>query len=126
MTTPKRLSWPMHVHLSMLFAALFVVLAAVSAVQRWHASTQMLETSVAELMRVVNREAGARLDRFTESASVAVGVLGVTTLVEARSTQARRERLPLMRELLHESPALTSVYVGYGSGDFFLLRRLHD
>jgi len=126
MTTPRRLSWPMHVHLSLLFAALFVVLATASAAQRWHASTQMLETSVAELMRVVSRESDARLDRFTESATVAVSVLSVTTLVDARTLQARRERLPLMRELLHESSALASIYVGYGSGDFFLLRRLHD
>ena len=126
MTTPRRLSWPMHVHLSLLFAALFLVLATASAAQRWHASTQMLETSVAELMRVVGRESGARLDRFTESATVAVSVLGVTTLVHARTVQERRERLPLMRELLHESSALASIYVGYGSGDFFLLRRVRD
>lgn len=60
MSRPKRLRWPMHVHLSTLFAALFLILAITSAVERYRVSTLMIESSVSDLFKVINREANDR------------------------------------------------------------------
>ena len=57
-------------------------------------------------------------------AELAAQVLSVTSLVEEQSLEGRLAHLPLLRELLNASPALTSLYVGYDSGDFFMVRRL--
>ena len=120
----KRLRWPMHVHLSTLFAALFVILAAASAVQRYRVSTQMLESSVGELLKVVNREANEQLERFVESATLATSVISRTTLGQATGHEARVAQLQLLQEALRASSSLGAIYVGYGNGDMFLLRRL--
>ena len=124
MTALPRLRWPMHVHLSTLFAALFVVLAAVSAAQRYRVSTQMLESSVAEVLKVINREANEQLERFVESATLATTVLSRTTLGQAAGHEARVAQLQLLQEALKASASLGAIYIGYGSGDMFLLRRL--
>ncbi|MFM7532005.1 MAG: HD domain-containing phosphohydrolase [Rubrivivax sp.] len=126
MSPPKRLRWPMHVHLSTLFAALFVILAVASAVQRYRVSTLMIESSVSDLFKVINREANDKLENVVESATLAANLLSFTSLGTATSQEERLQRLPLMRQALRASPTLSALYAGYGNGDMFLLRRLRN
>lgn len=124
MSPPKRFRWPMHLHLSTLFAALFILLVTASAVQRHWAAAQMLDASATELTKVVTREANSTLERFVETATLAANVISHTSLGQAASHEARLARLPLLRDSLRSSASLAAVYVGYGTGDMFLLRRL--
>ena len=126
MSRPKRLRWPMHVHLSTLFAALFLILAITSAVERYRVSTLMIESSVSDLFKVINREANDKLDSVVESATLAANLLSHTTLGTASTQEERMQRLPLMRQALRAAPTLSAVYAGYGNGDMFLLRRLRN
>ena len=45
-------------------------------------------------------------------------------ITQAASLEARLGNLGFMREALNNSPALTSIYVGYANGDFFMVRRI--
>ncbi|MEI8304581.1 MAG: HD domain-containing phosphohydrolase [Burkholderiales bacterium] len=121
-----KLRWPMHVHLSTLFAGIFVLVAAVTAVQGYRSTRLMLESSAADLLDAVDREADHQLERAIESATMATAIISRTRLGSGSDVRERLEGLPLLQATLDSSSPLTSLYLGYANGDMLMLRRLHD
>ena len=79
---------------------------------------RLTEDNVKETLREVRSLIGP--------AEMATRLLSLGGLPQAGSLEQRLGYLGFMREALNGSSELTSLYVGYGNGDFFLLRRVAD
>ncbi len=121
-----KLRWTMHLHLSTLFVAIFIVVAIVTGAQRIRSTAIMLDTAATDLLRVVIREANDHLERVIEAATLAATMLSRTPLATRQSEAERLPDLPLMQEALKATSSIESVYAGYGTGDMFMLRRLRN
>ena len=116
--------WPMHVLLAVLFAAIFVAVAALTAAREYRSTSQMLESSMADVLRFADQQARQQLAHAIEAATLATQVIATTNLGQGTQARQRQPQLPVLRASLEASSALTSLYLGYGDGDLFLLRRL--
>ena len=116
--------FPLHVHLSTLFLTLTLLVGGVIGWLGYQVSREILDSTAGDLEQRIEADLDADFLALIRPTEVAAQVLSVTSLVEAQSLEGRLAHLPLLRELLNASPALTSLYVGYDSGDFFMVRRL--
>lgn len=118
--------YPLHVHISTLFLLLLLIVGGSLAAVSYTMSRDVLETSAEDLTQRISRETLGDFQRLIEPAAMAVDMLSYDTLTAATSLGARMGQLELLRKVLDNAPALSSVYVGYGNGDFFFVRRLRD
>lgn len=87
-------------------------------------SRNILKSMAGELSGRIERAAMRELTNLISPAEMATRLLGLDAITQAKSLEQRLESLGFMREALTNSPGLTSLYIGYGNGDFFLIRRL--
>ncbi len=83
------------------------------------------ETAV-DLTHRIHREILGNFSSLVAPAGVAVRLLGRDNLVNEPGSKRQRRGLPFMQALLDSSPAMTSIYIGYADGGFFIFRRLSD
>ena len=121
---PGRRGLPLRV----LIAGLFVVLlaaAGLAGVGYGYAVTSRLLLSAGdeEFLHVAERTAGQVRDLLAP-AQLLVQLLSRHRLAETASPASRLESVPLLTAALNEHPEISAVYVGFASGEFFLLRSL--
>jgi HD-GYP domain-containing protein (c-di-GMP phosphodiesterase class II)/HAMP domain-containing protein len=113
--------YPLHVHISTLFLALILVICGVLTAIGYKLSSELLETAAADLTTRISREAQIEMQRIVEPAEVATRLLSLQQVTLAQSLKQRLQSLEFVRQALDSSPALSSLYVGYANGDFFLI-----
>lgn len=119
--------YPLHIHISTLFIALILAVGSIIGWLGYKFSSDILENSAQELNARISRETASEFKIFIGPAEMATRLISHSTIVDAQSLEERLRRTASMREALSDSPTLTSIFVGYGNGDFFMLRRLwHD
>ncbi|WP_374691677.1 HD domain-containing phosphohydrolase [Accumulibacter sp.] len=119
-----RRPYPLHIHISTLFLTLIVAVCAVLAGIGYRLSSSLLESSAAGLTSRISREALLEMRLIIDPAQMATRLLSQQGVSTARSLVQRLESLQFLRLALDSSPALSSLYVGYDNGDFFLLGRI--
>jgi len=118
--------YPLHIQISTLFLLLLLIVGGLLAAIGYKTSRDMLESSAEDLTLRISREIQGDFQRLVEPAELAIGMLSHDRLTRAESLRERMEQLDMLREVLDKAPALSSLYVGYGSGDFFFVRRLRS
>ncbi|HEX6734357.1 MAG TPA: HD domain-containing phosphohydrolase [Azonexus sp.] len=118
--------FPLHVHISTLFLLLILVVGGLIGGLGYSVASRILKDSAGEMNSRVGREAESALVNLLAPAEMATRLISRSDLTTATTLDQRLQSLPLMREVLRESAALSGLYVGYGNGDFFLLRRLQN
>ena len=68
----------------------------------------------------------SQIESHTQPIISAIKLLAQDTLVVEHSLNGRLAKLDLLKMILDDSVILSSVYLGYGNGDFFLLRKLKN
>ena len=116
--------YPLHIHISTLFLALILVVGGVLGAIGYRLSVALLETSAGDLTERISRAALLEMRRIIEPAEVATRLLSLQRVTEATTLEQRLDSLEFVRQALDSSAALSSMYVGYGNGDFFLLGRI--
>ena len=116
--------YPLQVHISTLFLTLVLMVGGAIGWLGYDVSRQILDDTADDLELRIEDDLQTAFVANVQPAELATRVLSVTSLAEARSLEARLDRLPLLHELMRDSPAVTSLYVGYANGDFFMMRRL--
>ena len=116
--------YPLQVHISTLFLTLVLVVGGAIGWLGYDVSRQILDDTADDLELRIEDDLQTAFVANVQPGELATRVLSLTSLAGARSLESRLDRLPLLRELLRDAPAVTSLYVGYASGDFFMLRRL--
>jgi HD-GYP domain-containing protein (c-di-GMP phosphodiesterase class II) len=115
---------PLHVHISTLFIVLILLVGGVIGGLGFKISRDILETSASELNTRIGRETVGEFSSLIGPAEMATRLLSYDGITQAKSLEERLRNVGFMREALNNSPALTSLYVGYGNGDFFMVRRI--
>ena len=118
--------FPLHVHISTLFIALILLVGGVIGGLGYRISSGILETTASELNARIGRETVGDFASIIGPAEMATRLLSYDGITQATSLEERLQNVGFMREALNNSGALTSLYVGYGNGDFFMLRRIWD
>ena len=118
--------FPLHVHISTLFIALILLVGGVIGGLGYRVSSGILETTASELNARIGRETVGDFASIIGPAEMATRLLSYDGITQATSLEERLQSVGFMREALNNSGALTSLYVGYGNGDFFMLRRIWD
>ena len=117
---------PLHVHIVTLFILLIV---AVGGVITWHNHVEdrkLIVSASQELIQAIGGRAAAALASIVKPVELAIDLLARERLGRAASLAERMDSVPILADLLERSPALSALYIGYGNGDFFLLRPLRD
>ena len=115
---------PLHVHISTLFLVLLLIVGGAMGSLGYSVSRSILKSSADELSQRIGRETLREVRSLIGPAEMATRLLSLGGLPQADSLEQRLGYLDFMREALNGSSELTSLYVGYGNGDFFLLRRV--
>ncbi len=118
--------YPLHIHISTVFVLLIVSVSGLIAGLGYKLSRDMLEATAADLTQRISRETLGELQRAVAPGEMAVNLMSHDAINTAKSFEERWRRLGFLREALNSSAALSSIYVGYESGDFFLVRRLRE
>jgi len=118
--------FPLQIHISAIFLALLLLLGAILGSIGYGLARQILTSTAHDLTHRIHREIVGNLSSLVTPAGVAVKLLGRDNLVEEHGFERYLRGLPFMQALLDSTPAMTSIYIGYADGDFFMLRRLWD
>lgn len=118
--------FPLHVHISTLFIALILLVGGVIGALGYRVSSGILESTASELNARIGRETVGDFAGIIGPAEMATRLLSYDGITQATSLEERLQSVGFMREALNNSGALTSLYVGYGNGDFFMVRRIWD
>lgn len=117
-------AFPLHMHVVALALGLIVLVGGMLAVIGQHLTRNVMAAVAEDLSLRINREVRGSLHRLVLPADMALRLLQQDALVHAASLEQRLQRLPAVRAVLQGSTALSSIYVGYGDGQFFFTRRL--
>ncbi|WP_153147435.1 HD domain-containing phosphohydrolase [Dechloromonas sp. H13] len=118
--------FPLHVHISTLFVALILLVGGIIGGLGYRNSQTILQATAGELNTRISRETLEEFTSLIGPAEMAARLLSYDGVTQAKSLAERLKNLGFMREALNNSAALTSLYVGYGNGDFFMVRRFRD
>ena len=116
--------FPLHVHISTLFVSLFLLIGGVIAGLGYKNSRDMIENSAEELVMHIGRETLGEFKNIIEPAEMASRLLSQAAITQARNLPERLQSLGPLQEALKSSHTMNALYVGYGNGDFFLVRRV--
>ena len=116
--------YPLHVHISTLFLILILLIGGIIGGLGYKISQGILETGASELSERIGRETVREFASILSPAEMATRLMSLSNITEARTLEARIERISLMRQALNSASEVTGFYVGYENGDFFLMRRV--
>ncbi|MGD9535666.1 MAG: HD domain-containing phosphohydrolase [Alphaproteobacteria bacterium] len=122
----ERRRYPFHVYLSTLFTALIV---AAMGVLGWYSFDQMKRASLSagqEMFESVARSIALQMEQINHSAEMLVDLQSDHPIVRAGALDERLGGAAFMGAALDHSPFLSALYVGYGDGEFFILRSLRS
>ncbi len=118
--------FPLHVHISTLFVVLILLVGGIIGGLGYRSSHEILETTAGELNTRIGRETLSEFTNLIGPAEMATRLVSHDGITRTGSLAERLNYLGFMRAALDNSAALTSLYVGYGNGDFFMLHRFHN
>ena len=118
--------FPLHVHISTLFIVLILLVGGVIGLLGYRSSQEILATTAGDLNTRIGRETLGEFTNLIGPAEMATRLVSHDGITRTHTLAERLNYLGFMRAALDNSAALTSIYVGYGDGDFFMLRRFQN
>ncbi|HEY1180772.1 MAG TPA: HD domain-containing phosphohydrolase [Rhodocyclaceae bacterium] len=115
---------PLHIHLSSLFILMTVIISGAIAGIGYRMSHNMLAASAEDLTQRASREVVSEIRSMITPGHTAVEIFSASTLATAKTLQERMASIKAMSMPLRESNGLANLYVGYDSGDFFMLQHV--
>jgi HD-GYP domain-containing protein (c-di-GMP phosphodiesterase class II) len=116
--------FPLHIHISTLFIILILLVGGAIGGLGFSVASRILKAGAGEMNLRIGEQTESAFTNLIGPAEMATRLLSQSSITVAASLDERLANLGLMREALKDSEALNGLYVGYGNGDFFLLRRL--
>ena len=115
---------PFHIQISTIFLVMILIVGGIIGGLGYKISHDILESTASDLNTRISRETLGEFSSIISPGEMAVRLLSFDGVSQATSLEARMTHIGFMREALSNCEALTSIYIGYGNGDFFLVRRL--
>ncbi|WP_077044594.1 HD domain-containing phosphohydrolase [Pseudomonas sp. KK4] len=125
MPNPLRLDqrrFPLHVHISVMFTILLMLTGVVLGIFNYRQTTQIILSSSEKLFNRIEQDVRLDLAATYEPIRHLLSLQVVNPAVQATDLQQRLALLKPFSQSLTDNPDLASLYVGYGNGDFFMVR----
>jgi sigma-B regulation protein RsbU (phosphoserine phosphatase) len=115
----------LRVHIATLFVTLIAAAGLAIVGYGYRATSNLLLSAGDEEFRHVAEHTANQVRSLLAPARLLVQLLAQHPVTATRSLGARLEALPLLATALAAHPQISAVYVGFGNGDFFLVRSLN-
>jgi HD-GYP domain-containing protein (c-di-GMP phosphodiesterase class II) len=112
----------LRVHLAVAFVLVVALVAIVSAVQAYHASSRLLLSASGETFAHVARQTGAELAAILGPTRQQLELLARHPVTSARDRDGRLAQLEVLGAALQANRSLAAVHVGYDDGDYLVVR----
>ncbi|MBX9915457.1 MAG: GAF domain-containing protein [Pseudomonadaceae bacterium] len=113
---------PFAVHLSYLFVGLLVAFAAITNGFQFSETKRLITQEVGERFVLIGQNAIGDISTTLRGASLAASLLAKQRLMNALTLEQRLNSLSWLAVALSAQPNANAMYMGYASGDFFMLR----
>lgn len=123
--TPHR-KFRLLVTITVLFTALIVTFGLIfRQIVYWNTSKMLLENSKLYFSQIKNE---LTLDylKTRKTVSQSIHILGESGIITAENIEERVKFLPAFSVALKEEPNMSAIQVGYGTGDFFIVRPINN
>ncbi len=121
-----RRRFPLHLHIATLLSLLVI---GAGGVIGWHNHIQNRELIISgsqELVQAIGGKTVAGFEAIYHPVELVIDLLAQQRLRQAHNLADRMESVGYISVALEHVPSLSALYVGYSSGDFFLVRPLRD
>jgi HD-GYP domain-containing protein (c-di-GMP phosphodiesterase class II)/HAMP domain-containing protein len=115
---------PIRVYIGMLFMVLVLAVGFTIGLYNYVENSKVLLHTGAVLFDRARQETRLAISNLFAPTQMLVNVLSQQPVTQATNLEQRLNSLPYMIEALNQHPPLSSLYVGYQNGDFFLVRPL--
>jgi sigma-B regulation protein RsbU (phosphoserine phosphatase) len=116
----------LRVHIATLFVALIAAAGLAIVAYGYRATSRLLLSAGDEEFLHVAEHTADQVRNLLAPARLLVELLARHPLTRTAALAPRLEALPLLTTALVTHPEISAVYVGFGNGDFFLVRSLRD
>lgn len=121
---PEQRRFPLHVHISVMFTFLLLLTGTVLGIFNYRQTTQIIFSSSEKLFDRIEQDVRRDLQDTYEPIRHLLSLLVYNPGVQAPDLEQRLALLKPFSQSLNDNPNLASLYVGYGNGDFFMVRPL--
>lgn len=111
-------------HIATLFVALIAAAGLAIVAYGYRATSRLLLAAGDEEFRHVTERTADQVRSLLSPARLLVELLARHALTRTAALAPRLDALPLLTSALVTHPEISAVYVGFGNGDFFLVRSL--
>ena len=126
MKTLTKFRYPLQIHLLTLFILLVILVGGIVGGFSYTSLRDLIEARARATSKLVTNNLDANLKSLIIPAKVTVNLLGTSSITEAVNLKERLKRVGIFKEALKGSDLLASIYIGYDTGDFFLLRDISN
>lgn len=121
---PDQRRFPLHVHISVMFTFLLLLTGVVLGIFNYRQTTQIILSSSEKLFDRIEQDVRLDLQSTYEPIRHLLSLLADTPDTQAPALEQRLALLKPFSQSLKDNPNLASLYLGYGNGDFFMVRPL--
>lgn len=121
---PDQRRFPLHVHISVMFTLLLLLTGVVLGVFNYRQTTQIILSSSEKLFNRIEQDVRLDLHATYEPIRHLLTLLAEYPATQAPDLEQRLALLKPFSQSLKDNPDLASLYLGYGNGDFFMVRPL--
>ena len=120
--TPPRLKIPFFVLLILLIAMISAALSVVF----YKMANEASNLTASQNTLSMSTETLQSIRRMLSSARLVTRLTSHSTLTQQEDLESRLSQLGFIKEALTDSPAISAIFIGYTTGDFFLVRVVRD
>ncbi|QLG87452.1 chemotaxis protein [Chitinibacter bivalviorum] len=113
---------PFYIHISYLFVALLVGFALLSGWNQYRSSSLILKTAADQQFGLAAKSTAEEVEQIYQSGARTAQLLSEQRLMNATTLDERLDSLKYLTTSLSYNPAVIAHYIGYETGDFFLVR----
>jgi HD-GYP domain-containing protein (c-di-GMP phosphodiesterase class II) len=121
---PDQRRFPLHVHISVMFTFLLLLTGIVLGLFNYRQTTKVILSSSENLFNRIEQDVRLDLHATYQPIRHLLSLLAVNQAAEAADLQQRLALLSPFSQSLKDNTDLASLYLGYGNGDFFMVRPL--
>ena len=117
---------PLYMHIATVFTLLVFAAGTIIGWGNYFQGRNVALAGAEEVFERMERESRLEIENLRTPAEAVIDGLSAAPLTEARTMDERLNALSGMARVLDKQVHLTAVYIGYDTGDFFLVRAIRD
>ncbi|OAE12450.1 hypothetical protein AZH11_13620 [Pseudomonas simiae] len=121
---PDQRQFPLHVHISVMFTVLLLLACVLLGLFNYRQTTRVILSSSENLFNRIEQDIRLDLHATYEPIRHLLSLLAINPATESLNLEQRLTLLKPFSQSLKDNPDLDSLYLGYGNGDFFMVRPL--